>query len=164
MSAPLSLLAPAGANAQQIAPLLWGLIWLSVIVAVIIAVAVLAGITRRSRGTHDPASIGPEHSRGGLWLIYAGTGISAAVLLGFIGWTLATMASTANPPHPAVFTIDVAAEQWWWKFTYEATGALPGFVTAEISLDDFRVLPHDVRRARGDYFTVVQHDDVFGQV
>ena len=130
MNSPLSLFTNAGAGAQQISPLLWGLIVLSIGVVVIIGIAVLAAIVVRSRGRHDPAAISPEHSRGGMWLIYGGTAISTLVLIGFIGWTLTTMVATSSPPQPAAFTVDVTGEQWWWQLAYEAVGPAPGFTTA----------------------------------
>lgn len=130
MTSPLSVLTDAGTQAQQISPLLWGLLWLSMVVVVIITVAVLAGIAVRSRGRTDPSAIGPARSRGGLWFIYGGVGLSTLVLIGFIGWTVATMAGTANPPRAAAFTVDVSGEQWWWQFAYEATAGSRGFVTA----------------------------------
>ncbi len=130
MNSPLSLLADAGSQSQQISPLLWGLLWLSIVVVVIMSGAVAAGLVVGSRDTHDPRAIAPEHSRGGLWFIYAGGGLSTLVLIVFIGWTLTTMAGTASPPQAAAFTVDVSGEQWWWQFAYDPIGGAPGFVTA----------------------------------
>jgi cytochrome c oxidase subunit 2 len=127
---PLGLFDPAGPLARQTSPLLWGLVWLSVVVVVIITAAVLGGIYVRGRGARDPAAIAPEHSPGGLRLIQLGTALSSLVLIVFIGWTLATMAGIANPPHPAALTIDVSGEQWWWRFTYEAAAGAKTFATA----------------------------------
>ncbi|HEX4298371.1 MAG TPA: cytochrome c oxidase subunit II [Devosia sp.] len=130
MIAPLDLFHPAGAVAQQVSPLLWGLLALSVVVVLLIIGAVGAALIVRTQGTHNPADVAPERSPGGLRWIYALTGLSAAVLAVFVVWTLTTMAGIATPSQPAAFTIDVVGHQWWWQFTYEPTPAAPGFVTA----------------------------------
>jgi len=130
MSTSLDLFHPAGANAQQIAPLLWGLIWLSVVVVLLIAASVGAALIVRTQGRHDPPRVTTKESRRGIWWIYGATATSTLVLVVFIGWTLTTMAGIALPPRPAAFTIDVAGAQWWWRFAYEPQDGAPGFATA----------------------------------
>ncbi len=126
---PLSVLNPMGPAAQQISPLLWGLLWVSVVVAALIAGAVVGGvIARRARG-HDPAKAGVVNSPGGVKWVYVATGVSTAILMGFTGWTLVTMAQSA-PRTPPALTIDVSARQWWWSFGYEPAAGAAGFVTA----------------------------------
>jgi cytochrome c oxidase subunit 2 len=104
---PLGMFAPSGVGAHDISPLLWGLIWLSVVVIVLIAMAVVTGIVVRATGDRDPKLVKVERSGNGLWWIYGGVGISTIVLIAFIGWTIATMAGIAKPPHPAAFNIEV---------------------------------------------------------
>ena len=130
MNAVLDLFHPAGPNAAQISPLLWGLVWLSIIVVVVIVVALGAGLIVRTRRSADPAQVVTEESRRGIWWIYGATGVSTLVLMAFIGWTLMTMAGIATPPRPAALTIDVSARQWWWGFSYEDTTPRQGFATA----------------------------------
>jgi cytochrome c oxidase subunit 2 len=126
---PLDVLNPMGPAAQQISPLLWGLLWVSVVVAALIAGAVVGGvIARRSHG-RDPAEAGVIGSPGGVKWVYIATGVSTAILIGFTGWTLVTMAQSA-PRTPPTLTIDVSARQWWWSFGYEPAGSAAGFVTA----------------------------------
>jgi cytochrome c oxidase subunit 2 len=127
---PLGMFAPSGVGARDISPLLWGLIWLSVVVIVLIAVAVVAGIVVRAPGDRDPALVKVERSGNGLWWIYGGVGISTIVLIAFVGWTIATMAGIAKPPHPAAFTIEVSARQWWWGFKYDDVDPARVFSTA----------------------------------
>ncbi len=127
---PLDLLHPAGPQAQQIAPLLWGLIWLSVVVVLVIIIVVGLALIVRTRRQEDIAQVTTEESRRGIWSIYAATGASTVILAILIGWTLTTMAGIATPPRPAAFTIDVTGLQWWWRFTYEPQDGAPGFSTA----------------------------------
>lgn len=129
MASPLSVLSPAGPAAQQISPLLWGLLWLSVIVVAIIAGAVVGGVVVRRHREADPSKGGVIESRGGVGWVYAATGVSTLVLLLFIGWTLVTMAQSGPPAGPAL-TVDVSARQWWWSFGYAASAGEPGFTTA----------------------------------
>jgi len=130
MTSSLGLFHPAGSAAQQISPLLWGLIWLSIIVVVIIVIALSAGLVVRTRKPGDPAQVVTEESRRGLWWIYGATGVSCLMLVGFIGWTLTTMAGIATPPRSAAFTVDVSGAQWWWRFNYHEKDGQPGFATA----------------------------------
>ena len=130
MMGPLQLFDPAGLNAQHIAPLMWGLILLSIGVVVLVIIAVGLGLLLRTRGHPPAAKVVTEESRPGLWWVYGATGVSTLVLVVFIGWTLVTMAGTAVPPTPAAFSIDVNGAQWWWRFTYQAEGDVPGFATA----------------------------------
>jgi len=130
MSAPLGLFHPAGPSAQQIAPLLWGLIWLSILIVVLITLALGLALIARGRGRADPLRVVTEESRRGLRWIYGATGASVLVLLVLVGWTWETMASTSSPPAPTAFTVDVSGAQWWWRFTYEPQNGTPGFATA----------------------------------
>jgi cytochrome c oxidase subunit 2 len=84
----------------------------------------------RATGDRDPTLVKVERSGNGLWWIYGGVGLSTIVLLALTGWTIATMAGIAKPPHPAAFTIEVSARQWWWGFTYDAADGAKAFTTA----------------------------------
>jgi cytochrome c oxidase subunit 2 len=130
MNGPLDLFHPAGPNAAQIAPLLWGLIWLSILVVVLVLVALGTGLVLRTRKAGNPAQVVTEESRRGLWWIYGATGASTLVLVGLIGWTLTTMVGIATPRRPVAFIVDVSGAQWWWRFNYEAKDGRPGFATA----------------------------------
>jgi cytochrome c oxidase subunit 2 len=126
---PLGVFAPAGAGAQQISPLLWGLIWLSVAVVAIIAIAVVAGIFVRAPGGRDPRLIEPARSGNGLWWIYGGVGLSTVILIALTGWTVVTIAAIARPATKATLTIDVSARQWWWSFHYDDPDPAKAFTT-----------------------------------
>ncbi len=130
MSTALDLFHPAGPVAQQVAPLLWGLIWLAVVVVLVVTVAVLAALIVRTRRASSSSQVVTEESRRGVKWIYGATIASTLILIGFIGWTLTTMAGVSSIPGPAAVTIDVSGEQWWWRFAYEAQGDAPGFATA----------------------------------
>ena len=127
---PLGLFSPAGVGARETSPLLWGLIWLSIIVVGGIAIAVVAGSFLRAQAGRDPREIGRANAGHGLWWIYGGVGISTLILIGFAGWTMAVIAGIARPPTTAAFTIDVAAQRWWWAFRYNDADSAKAFTTA----------------------------------
>lgn len=127
---PLGMFAPAGTGASQISPLLWGLMWLSVIVVFVIAVAVVAGVSRGASRERNPVDVPVTRDGNGLMWIFVGVGVSTVVLMGFIGWTMVTMAQMISPPNQPSLTINVAARQWWWEVAYEANRAGSVFRTA----------------------------------
>ena len=126
---PLDILNPMGPAAAEISPLLWALLWLSVVVVALIAGAVVGGVIARRARERDPAKAGVINSPGRVVWVYVATGVSTAILIGFTGWTLVTMAQSA-PRTPPALTIDVSARQWWWSFGYEPAAGAQGFVTA----------------------------------
>jgi cytochrome c oxidase subunit 2 len=126
----MSYWSSAGLQADESNGLLWGLIWLSVIVTVIIIALVVAGIVLRGGRGRQMATTPVSRAGNGTLLIYVGVGISTLVLIGYTGWTVATMAAISAPPHPAALTIDVIGHQWWWAFRYANPPGGRPFTTA----------------------------------
>jgi cytochrome c oxidase subunit 2 len=107
---PLSYLRAAGARAALTLPLTWGLLAISIAVVVVVAVLLLVALTRRR--TADTVAADAA------WWVYAGVGLSSFVLTVALVWTVRVLASVNGPPSPAAFTIEVTAQQWWWKARY----------------------------------------------
>jgi cytochrome c oxidase subunit 2 len=62
--------------------------------------------------------------------IYIGTGISSALLIAALAYTLLTLDSVAAPSHEPSLTLTVTAYDWWWKVEYGDTDGGPAIVTA----------------------------------
>jgi cytochrome c oxidase subunit 2 len=127
--APMNYMASSGAVGDAITPLVWGLVVLSIVVVVIMGVLVILAVTRHWGRSHRGLPPVERPARGIGW-IYWGVGLSLIPLLGFTGWTVATMAAIGKPPREPPFTVTVAAEQWWWKLTYDDGTASRTFTTA----------------------------------
>ena len=128
VGAPMDLLASAGPASSDISALLWGLTILSVVVVLVVAGLVVGGVVLRGRRLADvlPAV---ERRPGGVAWIYFGVALTTVALIGFAGWTVATMAQIQAPPG-AELTIEVDAQQWWWKLHYDTGVAATSFDTA----------------------------------
>ena len=90
MSAPLNYLTSAGARANMILPLTWGVLIISIIVIVIISGLLTAAIFRRRRVeglAGDTRSLLSRPS-GGLTWVYVGVGVSTLVLVATTIWTM----------------------------------------------------------------------------
>lgn len=128
----MSYLATAGAAADPVTQLGWGLIAISCAVVVIVA-GLLAVALWRGRVSAAPDSEGRlpiERTGRGVRWVYAGVAISTVVLFISTVWTLQTLAAIRRPASPAAFTIEVTGHDWWWEARY--VGAVPGqdFTTA----------------------------------
>lgn len=111
---PLNYLTSAGTKADRILPLTWGVLTISASVVVIIATLTLVAISRHRAGTSD--TLAPHDSDASRW-IYIGVGVSTVVLLISLVWTIRVLASVNTPAHTAM-TLEVTAQQWWWKVRY----------------------------------------------
>jgi cytochrome c oxidase subunit 2 len=119
-----------GPAADPVTSLGWGLTVVSSLVILIIA-ALLLRATLRARATKAAlASVPIAHPGGGLRWIYIGTGVSTAVLLGLVVWTMFTLAAIAHSPESPAFTIEIRAHQWWWEARYIDDASDRTFVTA----------------------------------
>lgn len=128
---PLGYLSADGVKARTILPLTWGVLIISLAVIVIIALLVAVGLWRRSAAT----PIGslrelPVGGTPGLSWIYAGVGISTAVLLGIVIWTMWVLAKIYFPAAPPPLTIAITAHQWWWEVRYLGATPADTFTTA----------------------------------
>lgn len=127
-NAPLNYLAPRGAMAMRIEPLLRGLAYVSIAVIVIISCLVLIGALRRGRSA-EIATVPVVDSRETQW-IAIGVTVTTVILLALVAWNSVVMARIANPPHDPALTIEVRGHQWWWEVIYENQDPSQVFATA----------------------------------
>jgi cytochrome c oxidase subunit II len=112
---PLNYMTGEGAKALAILPLTKGVIAISVIVTVIIAALILAAIFR-ARPVAEPHSLVQDTTP--LHWIYIGTGLTVAVLIGVLVWTMTTVAAVVHPPEEPALALDITGHQWWWEVRY----------------------------------------------
>ena len=132
MSAPLNYLTSAGARANMILPLTWGVLIISILVCVIVCGLLTAAIFRRrqvDRPGGDARSL-LRRPHGGLTWVYIGVGISTIVLVATTVWTMKTIADVVSPPREAKLTIEVTGHQWWWEARYLSDKPSEIFTTA----------------------------------
>src|SRR5438270_11165655 len=100
MSAPLNYLTSAGARANMILPLTWGVLIISISVCIIVCGLLAAAIFRRRRAEGVAGDTRALLSRpsGGLTWVYVGVGISTLVLVATTVWTMKTLADVVAPP------------------------------------------------------------------
>jgi cytochrome c oxidase subunit 2 len=128
--APMAYLRTYGPAGYPVTALGWGLGIISVVVVVIIGVLLLGAIFRPRRNiSRAPEALAVKRDAGGMSWIYIGVGISSAVLLGCMVWTLVTITAIASPTGTSALTIHVVAHQWWWEVHYITPGG-PSFTTA----------------------------------
>lgn len=112
-----------GAKAYPVVSLLWGLIIAALVVSAIIAILVLVGaLVRRAKPpSGDPRQVPLLPSGKGLGLVYVGTAISTLALLGFAGWTFATMAAiSGRSGDQDTLLIHIIGHRWWWEVVYDS--------------------------------------------
>ena len=113
--APLNYLTSAGTKADVILPLTWGVLTISISVVVIITTLTLLAVARH-RTAGNAITAAPHDTDASRWL-YIGVGISTLVLLVSLLWTIRVLAHV-NTPAQAAMTIEITAQQWWWKVRY----------------------------------------------
>jgi cytochrome c oxidase subunit II len=127
--APLDyFLHAAGPAAGPTMHLGWALAALSMAVIVIVALLLAVAIARRRRAETDATLVQGE--AGALRWIYVGTGISSALLIAALAYTLVTLDSVAAAPRTPSLTLTVTAYDWWWKVEYSDADGGPAFATA----------------------------------
>lgn len=115
---PLSYLSGHGERAYPVVGLTWGLMGISVVVVVVVAGLVLAGVLRRRVRGAATREVAVERRGNGLRWIWIGVGISLVPLIGSTVWTMQVLAAIGRPAAPPALTIEVTAQQWWWKLRY----------------------------------------------
>lgn len=129
---PMSYLSTAGAAADPVTRLGWGLMAIAVTVVIVVAALLAGALWRRRSGL--PADVDgrlPVERRGpGLRWIWVGVGISTLALFVSTIWTLTTLAAVRNPPTPPALTIAVTGHDWWWEARYEGDQPGADFTTA----------------------------------
>lgn len=124
--APLNYLVGYGTRADPVVGLTRGVIAVSLAVIVIVAALVLMAIARRRPAADRNVVV----SGGGTSWITIGVGISTAVLVVTVVWTMRVLAMVAQPPGKSDLTIEVTAHQWWWEARYLDADPARVFVTA----------------------------------
>lgn len=127
VAAPLQYLTGAGARAQPVVALTWGVLLISLGVVAIIGILVLGGVLR-DRTFADPALLVPE--KGGLSWLVVGVGVSFLVLLFTVVWTMRVLAQVQSPVTGPRVTIEITGHQWWWQARYLSDNPSRQFVTA----------------------------------
>jgi cytochrome c oxidase subunit 2 len=127
---PLSYLTAAGPKAARVLSLTWGLLAISIAVVVIVTVLVVVGVLLRRTRDVAIANVPVERGGDGLRWIWIGLAASAVPLLAALVWTISVLAAINEPRIPAALTIEVTAQQWWWKARYLNGDASRVFITA----------------------------------
>ena len=129
---PLDYLHSSGDKADTVLPLTWAVLIVSIAVIIIISLLVAGAIWRRPGvATSAPGSQLPlERPVGGLRWIWIGVGISSAVLLASVVWTMAVLAHINSPATSPALTIEVTGHQWWWQVRYLSDDPSRIFMTA----------------------------------
>src|SRR5438270_12439921 len=117
MSAPLNYLTSAGARANMILPLTWGVLIISILVCVIVCGLLVDAIFRRRRvvgfadNDDDDTRSLLSRPRGGLAWVYVVVGISTLVLVATTLWTRTSLADLVSPPREAKLTTQVTGHR-----------------------------------------------------
>jgi cytochrome c oxidase subunit 2 len=127
--APLQYLHTAGPAADPVTRLQWGLIAVAVVVFVAVGAALLLGLLRRR--VHAPArELAVPADHGGLAWISIGVALTVVTLAACAVWTVLTIRATRVPEAAADLTLEVTAEQWWWRARYRDKEQPSAFLTA----------------------------------
>lgn len=109
-----SALAPAGAEAHDVAHLFWVML----IGAVIVWMAVVGFALYIGRAGHRA-----REGRAGRWLILGGGVITPTVVLGaLLVYGLQLMPQLREPGSADGLRVEVSGEQWWWRVRYVRNG------------------------------------------
>lgn len=122
-----------GLPGREIAEITWGLLILSIIVVAIIAALVAVALATVRTGvdmTRDRAAVKRPDDQTALRWIYAGLGLTTLVLIGFVFWTVQTLAAIDEPRQEPAITVEVTAHQWWWELRYIGEDPSRSFETA----------------------------------
>lgn len=118
-AAPMSYLRTFGPAADPATRLDWGMMILSLVVLAIIIILLLGAVLRRRTPPADPQALAVHRDEGGMGWLYIGVGVSFVVLIGYVVWTMFTVAAVAMPARTGM-TLKVTAAQWWWSVRYES--------------------------------------------
>ena len=115
----------SGPVAESQLTLFYWIFWAAVVVFVVVVGALLYTVIRYRR---KPGDADPEQIHGHTLIEIAWTIIPAIVLAIVAVPTVITIFYNANSPLPTEeggMTVEVVANQWWWKFTYLNDAANP---------------------------------------
>jgi cytochrome c oxidase subunit II len=112
---PLNYVTGEGTKALAILPLMQGVTAISLIVILVVSALILTAIFRR-RVAADAISLVQDPTP--LRWVYIGTGLTVAVLLGVLVWTMTTVAAVVDPKQEPALSLDITGHQWWWEVRY----------------------------------------------
>ena len=105
----MSLVDAAGPRAAMTANLWWFMLALGLAVYILVmGLLAMSLLTRRQLADHTRTRM----------VVIGGLAAPAVILVGLIVVDLRTLVAVAAPSHPADFTLDVVAHQWWWEIRY----------------------------------------------
>lgn len=118
-----SILDPAGPAADRIFNLFW-ILHVPAIIVFIVVMALLVLAIMRGRRAKDDDLVRDKPSWTGPFIMTSGVIVPTIVLMGAFLISLNDMSALSAPPRPAVMTIQVEANDWWWKVTYPEADAV----------------------------------------
>lgn len=129
---PMFYLATAGASADPVTRLGWGLLAISCAVVLIVAILLAWALwRRRPELASDPQGRLPVARTGpGLRWVWIGVAISTLALFVSTVWTLQTLAAVRHPPRAPAFTLQITGHDWWWEARYVGAAQGQDFTTA----------------------------------
>lgn len=108
-----SVLRPAGPAAEHIAGLWWILLAVSAAIYVVFAAAALYAAAHRDARPRPTDAV--RESR---LVLIGGALLPTIIVLGLLGFTLATLRALAPTAAQPRITIDVSGQMWWWDVRY----------------------------------------------
>jgi cytochrome c oxidase subunit II len=130
MTQDQSVLAPAGPLAERVAHLWWFSFWTATAVYAAVLGFLLWSILRARRREREGQVIDAGGEQRMTRAVSYGAGITAAILLVFLGYDLVVGRTLSPVPRHEPLTIEVTGHQWWWEITYADTSPHGRFTTA----------------------------------
>jgi cytochrome c oxidase subunit II len=114
-----STLDPASPQAQHISDLWWLFFWISVAVLSLVVLATLFALFRFRREPPPNEPLAEPGREPGLLRATVAAGVmTALVLLGLLGSSVATGRALAVPAAPEALKIRITGQRWWWQIEY----------------------------------------------
>jgi cytochrome c oxidase subunit 2 len=93
------------------------MLWISTVVFAVVVVLLFVGVVRGRRRTEDEAR-GPARW-GEPFIVIAGVGVSAVILIAVFLVSLRTMQALASQERGAALSVHVIGHDWWWEARYD---------------------------------------------
>lgn len=130
MNPDQSALAPAGPLAERVEHLWWFSFWTSGAVYAAVLGFLLWSILRARRRERAGERLDAGAEQRMTRAVSYGAGITAAILLVFLGYDLVVGRTLSPVPRAHPLTIEVTGHQWWWEITYADSSPRGRFTTA----------------------------------
>ncbi|MCA1439507.1 cytochrome c oxidase subunit II [Ensifer sp. IC4062] len=119
-----SVLNAEGHAAIELKALILGIIFVCAVVWLLVTIALVLALVRR-RDRND----GAISERKAAAVVSGAVGATVLVITGLTIASFYTTRALSEAPGPEL-TIDVTAQQWWWRFTYGGSNSADAFATA----------------------------------